>query len=152
MKVCCQTGYRTQDPWLTSQVPYRLRYAARPTNSVIVKKVVVELWNKVPENNISCLRNRMNFYLIWDKWHSGPTTVTTQGLNESPNFRFLQRLSIIFGFRWDRPWSLASCRDFCPRKMASCRDCPCDSASCWESWQEAKSHRQSLQEAISQAQ
>ena len=28
-KVCCQTGYRTQDPWLTSQVPYRLRYAAR---------------------------------------------------------------------------------------------------------------------------
>ena len=27
-KVCCQTGYRTQDPWLTSQVPYRLRYAA----------------------------------------------------------------------------------------------------------------------------
>ena len=29
-KLCCQTGYRTQDPWLTSQVPYRLRYAARP--------------------------------------------------------------------------------------------------------------------------
>ena len=28
-KVCCQTGYRTQDPWLTSQVPYRLRYAVR---------------------------------------------------------------------------------------------------------------------------
>ena len=27
-KVCCQTGYRTQDPCLTSQVPYRLRYAA----------------------------------------------------------------------------------------------------------------------------
>ena len=25
MKVCSQTGYRTQDPWLTSQVPYRLR-------------------------------------------------------------------------------------------------------------------------------
>ena len=29
-KVCCQTGYRTQDLWLTSQVPYRLRYAAWP--------------------------------------------------------------------------------------------------------------------------
>ena len=28
-KVCCQTGYRTQDPWLKSQVPYRLRYATR---------------------------------------------------------------------------------------------------------------------------
>ena len=26
---CGQTGYRTQDLWLTSQVPYRLRYAAR---------------------------------------------------------------------------------------------------------------------------
>ena len=25
-KVCCQTGYRTQDPRLMSQVPYRLRY------------------------------------------------------------------------------------------------------------------------------
>ena len=29
-KVCYQTGYRTQDLWLTSQAPYRLRYAARP--------------------------------------------------------------------------------------------------------------------------
>ena len=28
-KVCGQTGYPTQDPWLTSQVLYRLRYAAR---------------------------------------------------------------------------------------------------------------------------
>ena len=32
--------------------------------------------------------------------------------------------------------------------MVFCRDCPYDSASCWE----AKSHEQSLQEAISQAQ
>ena len=31
--------------------------------------------------------------------------------------------------------------------MASCRDCPCDSASCRDSRQEAKSHGQSLQEA-----
>ena len=29
-EVCGQTGYRTQDLWLTSQIPYRLRYAARP--------------------------------------------------------------------------------------------------------------------------
>ena len=36
--------------------------------------------------------------------------------------------------------------------MASCRDCPCDSASCRESRQEAKSHGQSLQEAIYPAQ
>ena len=35
--------------------------------------------------------------------------------------------------------------------MASCRDCPCDSASCRDSRQEAKSHGQSLQEAIYQA-
>ena len=33
-KVCGQTGYRTQDPWLTSQVPYRLRYVARLGASV----------------------------------------------------------------------------------------------------------------------
>ena len=38
------------------------------------------------------------------------------------------------------------------RKIASCRDCPCDSASCRESRQEAESHGQSLQEAIYQAQ
>ena len=36
--------------------------------------------------------------------------------------------------------------------MASCRDCLCDSASCRDSRQEAKSHGQSLQEAIYQAQ
>ena len=30
-KVCCQTGYRSQNPWLTSQVPYRLCYAAGPS-------------------------------------------------------------------------------------------------------------------------
>ena len=36
--------------------------------------------------------------------------------------------------------------------FASCRDCPCDSASCRDPQQEAKSHGQSLQEAISQVQ
>ena len=36
--------------------------------------------------------------------------------------------------------------------MASCRDCPCDSASCRDCRQEAKLHGQSLQEAIYQAQ
>ena len=36
--------------------------------------------------------------------------------------------------------------------MASCRDCPYDSASCRDSRQEAKSHGQSLQEATYQAQ
>ena len=72
----------------------------------------------------------------------------TQGKNESANLRFLQRLSVIFGFHRDCPWPPASCRDYRPRKMASCRDCPCDSASCRDSRQEAKSHGQSLQEAI----
>ena len=76
----------------------------------------------------------------------------SQGINESANFRFLQRLSVIFVFRRDCPWSLASCQDYRPRKMASCRDSPCDSASCRDSRQEAKSHWQSLQEAIFQAQ
>ena len=36
--------------------------------------------------------------------------------------------------------------------MASCRYCPCKSASCRDSRQEAKSHGQSLQEDIYQAQ
>ena len=36
--------------------------------------------------------------------------------------------------------------------MTSCKDCPCDSAFCRESRQEAKSHGQSLQEAIYRAQ
>ena len=75
-----------------------------------------------------------------------------QGINESANFRFLQRQSITFGFRRDSPQSLASCLDYRPRKMASCRHCLCDSASCRDSQQEAKSHGQSLQEAINQAQ
>ena len=45
---------------------------------------------------------------------------------------------------------------FLPRlpstKKASCRDCPCDSSPCRDSRQEAKSHGQSLQEAIYRAQ
>ena len=36
--------------------------------------------------------------------------------------------------------------------MASCKDCPCDSASCRDSRQEAESQGQSVQEAIYQAQ
>ena len=43
-------------------------------------------------------------------------------------------------------------RDYRPQNMASCRDYPCDSASCQDSRQEAKLHGQSLQEAIFQAQ
>ena len=34
-------------------------------------------------------------------------------MNESANFHFLQRLSVIFCFRRDCPRSLASCRDCC---------------------------------------
>ena len=36
----------------------------------------------------------------------------TQGIKESANFRFLQRLSVIFGLRADCPQSLASCGDY----------------------------------------
>ena len=77
-----------------------------------------------------------------------PCVHLTQGVNESANFRFLQRFSVIFGFHRDGPRSVASCRNYHPRKMAFCRDCLCDSASCRDSRQEAKSHEQSLQEAI----
>ena len=76
------------------------------------------------------------------------TAAFPQGINESANFRFLQRLSVIFGFRQDCPWSLASCGDCCGWKIASCRDCLCDLASCRESQQEAESYGHSLQEAI----
>ena len=76
----------------------------------------------------------------------------SRGINESANFRLLQRLSVIFGFRRDCLGSLASCRDYRPRKLASCRDCPCDCASCRDSQQDAKSRGQSLQEVIYQAQ
>ena len=55
---------------------------------------------------------------------------------------FLQRLSVCFCFLPRLPST---------KKMASCRDCPCVSASCRNSRQEAKSHGQSLQEAIYQA-
>ena len=72
----------------------------------------------------------------------------SQSINKYANFRFLQRLSAISGFCHDCPRSLASSRDHRLRKMAFCRDCPCDSASCRDS----KSHGQSLQEAIYQAQ
>ena len=66
---------------------------------------------------------------------------SAQGINESTNFRFLQRLSIIFGFRRDCLWSLASCRDYHPRQIASCRDCLCDSA---ETLCRKLNHRDSL--------
>ena len=75
-----------------------------------------------------------------------------RGINESANFRFLQRLSVLFGSRRECPSSLASCRDCRPPKMASCRDCPCDSTSCRESRQEAISHGESLQETLYRAQ
>ena len=59
-----------------------------------------------------------------------PFSTSTQGINESANFRFLQRLSVIFGFRPDCPLSFGSCQDCCAWEIASCRDCPCDLASC----------------------
>ena len=41
--------------------------------------------------------------------------------------------SVMFGFCCDCQQSLAFCQDCCPQKMGSCPDCPCNSASCWES-------------------
>ena len=57
----------------------------------------------------------------------GNMVIYITGINETANFRFLQRLSVIFGLGRDCPRSFASCRDYRPRKMASCRDCPCNS-------------------------
>ena len=41
------------------------------------------------------------------------------GISKSANFRFLPRLSAIFGFRRDRPRDCASCRE--PRQEAELR-------------------------------
>ena len=101
-------------------------------------------WGSSKEGH-SIYRLLRNMKKVLFKW------MRKQGMNQSTNFRFLQRLSIIFGSRRDCLWSLVSCQDYRPWKMASCRDCLCDSASCWDSRQEAKSHGQSLQEAIRQA-
>ena len=67
-------------------------------------------------------------------------SVQTKGINESANFP--PRLSVICCYLPRLPST----------KMVSCRECPCDSASCRDSRQEAQSHGQSLQEAIYQAQ
>ena len=64
----------------------------------------------------------------WHDWkvrqQKSHSFILQQGINASANFGFLQRLSVIFGFGWDCLWFLASCRDYYPRKMSSCRDCP----------------------------
>ena len=92
------------------------------------------------------------YYLCFYTWNKRTMKSWWLPSHESANFRFLQRLSVIFGLHRDCPWSPASCRDYHPPKMASCRDCLCDSASCQDSQQEADSHGQSLQEAIYQVQ
>ena len=76
------------------------------------------------------------YHLIIISWYDPVLHKTIrwpQGINKSANFRFLQRLYVIFGFRWDCPQSLASCRDGCAWEIAFCRDSPCDLASCWVS-------------------
>ena len=40
---------------------------------------------------------------LTDSMYQYQVLVPTQGINESANFRFLQRLSVIVGFRRDRP-------------------------------------------------
>ena len=100
-------------------------------------------WNK--RNTLLILSNAVRV------WHF-TKGVLSQGINKSAYFPFLQRLSVIFGFRRDCLRSLASCQDYRPWKMASCRHCLCDSASCWDSQKEAESYGWSLQEAIYQAQ
>ena len=76
----------------------------------------------------------------------------SQGINESANFRFLQRLSVILASAETVRDLLLPAETTVHEKMASCRDSPCDSVSCRDSRQEAESHEQSLQEAIYQAQ
>ena len=57
----------------------------------------------------------------------------------SPKNGFPLRRSAIFGFYQDCPWSLASCRDYCPQRMASCWDWTLNCASYRMSQQEAQS-------------
>ena len=54
----------------------------------------------------------MCLILQWGSSHLF-STAYTQGINMSANLCFLRELSAIFGFRWGRPWSPASCRDCC---------------------------------------
>ena len=67
----------------------------------------------------------------------------------STTFRFLQRLSVIFGFCQDCLLFLTSFQDFHLWKMAYCRHCLCNSASCQESQQEAESRRVSAGSLLS---
>ena len=83
--------------------------------------------------------------LFWKKKnpsYNRRNTVISQGINYYTNFHFVTRLSVIFGYCQD---SCILHRLWCPWKMASCSDCPCDYDSCRESQQEAQSHGQCTQ-------
>ena len=79
-------------------------------------------------------------------------TIFGQSITKTgPQFHFLPRLSVLFGFCQDCPWSLASCQKYCLRKMTFSWVCLCDFASCREPReprQEAESGGQTQQEAI----
>ena len=66
-KVCCQTGYRTQDLWLMSQVPYRLRYAARPPGALTYGACALPtaLRDSVPSTGATCQSHLQLNSLVW---------------------------------------------------------------------------------------
>ena len=68
-KVCGQTGYRTQDLWFTSQVSYRLRYAARPAAVVIGALGVNSCFQQLPRDlaNVDVLENNVWSLLLHEK-------------------------------------------------------------------------------------
>ena len=64
-KVCGHGGYQTQDLWLTSQVPYRLRYAAR----------FIMSWNRIENNALFTFSDaKLKVIQVWKK--TWPTSKT----------------------------------------------------------------------------
>ena len=104
-------------------------------------------WESVLSTPHICLSSFFN----WPFQGCISVVTYSQGINESANFRFLQRLpSYLASAETVRDLLLPAETTVHDKWLPA--DCPCDSASCRESRQEAKSHGQSLQEAIYQAQ
>ena len=69
---------------------------------------VISMQNNVTTKNplgTRIITNELSKALVWTSRlvKNRLKRVYTQGINESANFRFLQRLSVIFGFRRDCP-------------------------------------------------
>ena len=87
-KVCGQTGYWTQDLWLTSQVPYWLRYAARHQQNI-----VNDSWTCAFKINNDF---RYHCFLTWNKWNEQwHHNAALQSINKENIFVFFSLLFCI---------------------------------------------------------